>query len=123
MIVCVVWPGVKVSVPLAACSRPGRTAVPLAVAESTVTVRPLAVLRLTVKVAVTVPVLPSVTVTSLIESVGSGSSSVMVPTPWPSAIVALIGLVRLTKKVSLASSSRSPLTRTVTGFGSGRGRR
>ena len=37
------------------------------------------------------PVLPSVTVTSLIESDGVASSSVIVPTPGPSAIVALVG--------------------------------
>ena len=65
------------------------------------------------KAALTVPALPSVTVTSLIESVGGGSSSVIVPTPWASAIVALAGLVRLTRNVSLVSSSRSPLTETV----------
>ena len=34
----------------------------------------------------------------------------MVPTPWPSAIVALTGAVRLTRKVSFASSSVSPVT-------------
>ena len=68
------------------------------------------------KVALTVPALPSVTVTSSIESVGSGSSSVIVPTPWPSAIVAFVGFERLTKNVSFASSSRSPLTSTVTVF-------
>ena len=57
------------------------------------------------KLALTVPVLPSVTVTSLIDERGMASSSVIVPTPWPSAIVALVGLERLTKKVSFASSS------------------
>ena len=43
------------------------------------------------KVALTVPVLPSVTVTSLMLSEGAGSSSRMVPRPWPSAMVALTG--------------------------------
>ena len=56
------------------------------------TVWPLAAHRLTVKIALTVPALPSVTVTSLIEMVGASSSSVMVPMPWPSRIVALVGL-------------------------------
>ena len=67
------------------------------------------------KVAATVPVLPSVTATSAIESPGSGSSSVIVPTPCASPTVALTGLERLMKKVSLVSSSVSPLTSTVTG--------
>jgi hypothetical protein len=40
-------------------------------------------------------------VTSLTDSDGSGSSSVIVPTPCPSAIVAFVGLERSTKKVSL----------------------
>ena len=64
-------------------------------------------------VAVVVPALPSVTVTSSIDRVGGASSSVIVPAPWPSAIVALAGLDRSTENVSLASSSRSPLTATV----------
>ena len=66
------------------------------------------------KVAATVPLSPSVTLTSLIVSAGSGSSSSIVPTPWLSAIVALIAFVRLSVNVSFASSSRSPCTRTVT---------
>ena len=70
---------------------------PFAVAQSTVTARPLGALRLTVKLAFTVPLLPSVTVTSLIESAGGGSSSVIVPRPCPSSIVALTGPERLTK--------------------------
>jgi hypothetical protein len=65
-------------------------------------------------VATVVPVSPSITLTSLIVSVDGGSSSVIVPMPCPSAIVAFDGFERLTKKVSLASSSVSPLTRTVT---------
>ena len=71
---------------------------------------------MTVKVAATCPESPSVTVTSLIESAGSGSLSVIVPRPCPSAIVAFDGFVRLTKYVSFASSSRSLLTWTVTCF-------
>ena len=57
---------------------------------------------------------PRSTVTSSIASAGSASSSVMVPTPLPSAIVALTGVERLTVKVSSASSSVSPLTGTLT---------
>ena len=63
--------------------------------------------------ALIVPALPSTTVTSLIDSEGSGSSLTMVPTPWPSATMALITLVTLTKKVSDGSLSVSPLTSTV----------
>ena len=69
---------------------------------------------MTVKVASTVPVSPSATVTSSTDSAGIGSSSVIVPPPCPSVIVAFVGFVRLTKNVSFASSSRSPLTSTVT---------
>ena len=67
--------------------------------------------RVTVKVAARVPVLPSVTVAS--PMLMRGSSSTMVPTPWPSAMVAFVGVLRLTRKVSFGSPSRSPLTRTV----------
>ncbi|MBI1916587.1 MAG: hypothetical protein HYS12_17905 [Planctomycetes bacterium] len=59
------------------------------------------------KVAFTAPVLPSVTVTSLMEILGS--SSRMVPIPWPSAMIALVGALRLTTKVSFGSPRRSPL--------------
>ena len=47
------------------------------------------------KFALTVPLLPSVTVTSLTERLGRLSSSMIVPTPLPSAMVALTGSVRL----------------------------
>ncbi len=57
------------------------------------------------------PVLPSVTVTSLMLM--RGSSSRMVPWPWPSARMALVGLLMLTKKVSFGSPRRSPFTNTV----------
>ena len=67
---------------------------------------------MTVKVnRVVWPFLPSALVTSLMLM--RGSSSTMVPTPWPSAMVALVGLLRLTTKVSFGSPSRSPLTSTV----------
>ena len=42
-----------------------------------------------------------------------GSLSRMVPIPWPSPIVAFVGLLRLTAKVSVGSPRRSPLTATV----------
>ena len=58
----------------------------------------------TVKVAVVVPLLPSATVTSLIERPGTGLSSfTIVPTPWPSSIVAKRGSDRFTKNVSSGS--------------------
>ena len=41
------------------------------------------------------------------RSLGGGSLSVIVPTPVPSAIVALVGLKRLTSNVSASSSSTS----------------
>ena len=74
------------------------------------TVFPLAAESETVNVAVVVPALPSVTVTSSIDRVGDASSSVMVPVPEPSAIVALPGLDSPTVKVSFASSVTSPFT-------------
>ena len=81
--------------------------------KSTETARPLTALSVTVNVAATVlPASPSVTVTSSIASEGSGSLSLIVPGRWPSAMVALVAVARLTVKVSLASSSGSPLTRT-----------
>ena len=68
------------------------------------------------KVALAVPALPSVTVTSSTESDGSGSSSVIVPRPWPSAIVAFEAPERPTVKVSSISSSASPIRATSTVF-------
>src|SRR6266496_6044153 len=43
----------------------------------------------------------------------SKSSLRIVPTPWPSPMVALVGFERLTKKVSLNSAWLSPVTATV----------
>ena len=68
------------------------------------------------KFAGIVPLWPSPVVTSLIERDGRPSSSTIVPIPWPSGMVAFVGLERLRKYVSLLSSRRSPLTRTVTVF-------
>jgi hypothetical protein len=59
--------------------------------------RPLTVLSVTVKVAFVVPALPSVTVTSLTERAGDGSSSTIVPAPESSPTVAgPTGLERVT---------------------------
>ena len=69
---------------------------------------------MTAKVAATVPVLPSVTVTSLTDSVGSASLSVIVPSPVGSEIVALTGFDRFNVKDSSISSSTSPATVTET---------
>ena len=78
---CEVWPAANVSVPLLAVKSPGEIALWLAVAKSTVTVRPLAALKPIAKVALTVPESPSATVTSLIASDGVASSSAIVPVP------------------------------------------
>jgi hypothetical protein len=48
------------------------------------------------KLALLFPVLPSMIATSLIESDGGGSSSMIIPVPLPSAIVALTGFERTT---------------------------
>jgi hypothetical protein len=47
---------------------------------------------------------------------GKGSSLLIVPMPWPSAMVALAGLLRLTKKLSFCSKSVSPFTVTLICF-------
>src|SRR5439155_15189546 len=91
----------------------GAVAVASAVAYLTETVWPLAADRLTVKIAPFVPLFPSVTLALLRERLGNGSSSLIVPTPCAFTIVALTGLVRLTKKFSLASFRVSPTTGTV----------
>ena len=69
----------------------------------------------TVNVNAVVPELPSeIGVRSAIVSAGGVSSFTMVPTPRPSAIVALPGFLRLTRKVSSPSRLVSPVTSTVT---------
>ncbi len=89
-------------------------AVPLAVAMSKVTPPAGAgAERLTVKVKVVVPALPSFSETSLIVRLGAASSLTIVPCPWPSVTVAPVTLVTLTKNVSFVSGVVSPLTRTV----------
>ena len=83
-------------------------------AYATETSWPLIALRPTVKVASTVPALPSATVTSPTDSVGVASSSVIVPMPSASPRVAFVGALSVKSKVSFASSSTSPFTCTVT---------
>ena len=61
-----------------------------------------------------VPALPSVTVASVIPTVGDGSLSVIVPIPLVSAIVAFVGPARFRLKSSSTSSSASPTTGTAT---------
>jgi hypothetical protein len=90
--------------------------VPSPVAYCTVTVCPLATDSVTVKFALVVPLFPSVTVALPTESDGGPSSSLIVPTPVASAIVALDGFERLSVNVSSNSSIRSPLTVTLTCF-------
>ena len=70
----------------------------------------------TVKVALVVPLLPSVSVTSEMLSPGAvtPSSLVMVPVALAWASVAPVGLVRVTVKVSLGSTTVSPRTLTAT---------
>ena len=70
----------------------------------------------TVNVMSAVPASPSARLWSSIESVGAGSSSAIVTTPWPSAIVALDAPERFTTNVSSTSSSPSPRTGTEIDF-------
>jgi hypothetical protein len=62
----------------------------------------------------TVPELPSFTVTSLMASEGCASSLTMVPAPDASAIEAPEGEERPRANVSSASNSASPVTATLT---------
>ena len=70
------------------------------------------------KPSVVVPALPSATATSSIESVGAASSLVIVPVPWPSRIVALVGAREVDDEGLVGLDSTSPLT--VHGDGLGR---
>ncbi len=91
---------------------------PLAVAYRTVTDEALAADSETVNTKDLLPLLPSVADTSLMVRAGMGgaSSLVMVPKPCASVMVAPLALLRLTKNVSLASTSVSPVTFTVIVF-------
>ena len=64
-------------------------------------------------VAVVVPASPSAVATLSTLTVGRGSLSTIVPTPWPSAIVAFTGLERSATNVSSNSSRVSPTIGTV----------
>ena len=86
-----------------------------AVATSTVAVSAVAPVLVTVKLSVLVPLSPSVICASLIAKLGAVSSLVIVPCPWLSVIVALVGLLTLTMNFSWNSASVSPMTSTVTG--------
>ena len=90
------------------------TAVPLEVAQLTLTVEELLADSATVKIASVVPLFPSVTVRS--EMLIPTSSLVIVPTPSQSVTVAPTGLYRLTLKFSVDSNRVSPLTRTENVF-------
>ena len=68
--------------------------------------------RLTVKLSVAVPVFGSATVASLTEI--AGSRSWMVAVPVALASVPALGADRLSAKASLASTSASAFTATVT---------
>ena len=91
-------------------------ALPSVVSYLTVTVLPLGADKVTVKVALTEPVSPSTTDVSAMLSAGGPSSSWMVPTPWPSEMIALVALLRVTVKVSSGSSVVSSFTVTVMNF-------
>ena len=83
-------------------------AVPSAVAACTLTVMGEGLDRVTVKVSVASPVLPSVFDPSFTENAGTGSSLTMVPTPTTSAMDAPTGALRFMVKVSSNSYSVSP---------------
>ena len=83
-------------------------------AYRTVTSRPEAALRVTVYVSAAEPLSPSVTLGSLIDSVGVASLSVIVPVPVPAVVetAAFTGSFSRTFTVSFASSRTSPVTAT-----------
>ena len=60
-----------------------------------------------------VPAAPSVRNDELIEIIGCGSSLVIVPRPKPSAIVPLVGLLKLRENVSSSSKMLSGTTGTA----------
>ena len=72
------------------------------------TVWPLGFDSATPNVIVLVPASPSPIVWSSTLTEGTGSSLVIVPTPWPSEIVAFVAPERLTRNVSSASFFVSP---------------
>ncbi len=88
-------------------------AVPSRVAKSTVTVAALGADRVTGKTRSTPPESPSATPASPIDRLVASSFRI-VPSPVASAMPAPTGFERSTKKTSSASTTRSPLTVTVT---------
>ncbi len=82
----------------------------------TVTVWPLAADRVNGNVAGIVPESPSETIAPPMETVGTGSSLVIVPVPTPDAMDALVALLSETKKVSSTSFRASPITDTISPF-------
>ncbi len=78
------------------------------------TVRPLTADSVAVKFPAVVPPFPSLIATSLTDTVGSGSLSLIVPRPVPDWMMPLTGFDRTTRKSSLFSSRVSPTTGTVT---------
>ena len=92
-----------------------RVAVPvIASAYATVTRLPLAALRRTTYVSVEDPPFPSITLGDVIDTIGTASSSAIVPVPLaaPLASLAFVGLLNVTTTVSSGSSSASPVTKT-----------
>src|SRR5262245_18975578 len=89
--VLLVWPGAKVSVPLVAWKSLPDVALPSAVAQSTVTGASAADDRVTVKAIGDWLVLPSLPLAVGVIEIRGGSSSSIVPTPWASAMSALVG--------------------------------
>ena len=89
---------------------------PSEVAYDTLTDRPLTAFRVTAKLNVAVPLLPSVTEGDDTDITGGPSSSVMVPVAAAALLesTALVGLDRVSVNVSLSSSSASSATATDT---------
>ena len=88
---------------------------PAVVVQSTETVCPLAVPKVTVNDAVVLPALPSAVVASAMLNEGTASSFVIVPVP-AEPTVAFTGVFRVREKVSSASLVLSPFTGTFTVF-------
>ena len=109
LIVLVVSPGANSIEPDVDVKSASAVAVPGAVAKSTSMTRLLGAESVTVKSAVAEAFceVGSAAVTSLIERDGAASSSVIVPTAWPSPTIAFCRLARVTRKVSASSSMLS----------------
>jgi hypothetical protein len=112
-----VIPGAKVAVPEAAMKSLPEVAVPAAVPQLTVTVLPLGADNVRPKLAFLVPLFPSVRLTFPIETVGAGSSSVIV-TVWIDGEPTLAFVAELIRnvKVSLFSSRESPMIGALTAW-------